>query len=97
MVAILASYNEERFIAPCLEHLFQQGIEVYLIDNSSTDDTVRIAERYLKKGLIGIETFPRSEFYVWKPILERKEQLAHTLDADWLMHADPDEIRLPPR
>lgn len=97
VVAILASYNEERFIAACLEHLFQQGIEAYLIDDSSTDDTVRIAERYLKKGLIGIESFPRTEFYVWKPILERKEQLAHMLDADWLMHADPDEIRLPPR
>ena len=98
IVAILAAYNEERFIAGCLEHLFGQGVEAYLIDNCSTDRTIEIAERYLKRGLIGIETFPRDEgTYKWLPILERKEQLAATLEADWFMHVDPDEIRLPPR
>lgn len=98
VVAILASYNEERYIVGCLEYLFSQGVEAYLIDNSSTDRTPEIAERYLGRGLIGIETFPReSGTYRWRPILERKEELAATLDADWFMHADPDEIRLPPR
>jgi len=97
IIAILATYNEERFIAGCLEHLFRQGVEAYLIDNCSTDQTVAIAGRYLKRGLIAIETFPRAGMYSWRPILERKEQLAATLDADWFMHVDPDEIRLPPR
>lgn len=98
VVAILATYNEERFIADCLEHLFEQGVDAYLIDNSSTDRTVEIAERYLQKGLVGIETFPRTEgVYKWQSILERKEQLATTLEANWFMHVDADEIRLPPR
>ena len=97
VVAILAAYNEERFIAGCLEHLFEQGVEAYLIDNCSTDRTVEIAERYLKRGLVGIETFPRAEVHKWQQILERKEELAATLEADWFMHLDPDEIRLPPR
>lgn len=98
VVAILASYNEERFIAGCLEHLFEQGVEAYLIDNCSTDHTVEIAEHYLGRGLIGIETFPRDEdVYRWGAILERKEELAATLEADWFMHVDPDEVRLPPR
>ncbi len=97
VVAILASYNAERFIAGCLEHLFRQGIEAYLIDNCSTDQTVAIATLYLNRGLIGIETFPRAGVYSLRPILERKEQLAATLDADWFMQVDPDEIRLPPR
>jgi glycosyltransferase involved in cell wall biosynthesis len=98
VVALLATYNEERFIAGCLEHLIKQGVEVYLIDNCSTDRTVGIAERFLGRGLIDIETFPRGEgVYRWRSILERKEQLATTLDADWFMHADADEVRLPPR
>ena len=98
VVAILAAYNEERFIGGCLEHLFEQGVEAYLIDNCSTDRTVEIAERYLKRGLIGIETLPRTEdVYKLLSILERKEELAATLEADWFMHMDPDEIRLPPR
>jgi glycosyltransferase involved in cell wall biosynthesis len=97
VVAILAAYNEERFIAGCLEHFFEQGVEAYLIDNCSTDRTVAIAERYLGRGLVGIETFPRAEVHKWQQILERKEELAATLEADWFMHVDPDEIRLPPR
>lgn len=97
VIALLATYNEEQFIAGCLEHLFAQGVEAYLIDNCSTDQTVAIAKRYLGRGLIDIETFPRAGVYNWRPILERKEQLAATLDADWFMHVDPDEIRLPPR
>jgi glycosyltransferase involved in cell wall biosynthesis len=97
VVALLATYNEERFVAGCLEHLFQQGVDVYLIDNCSTDRTVAIASRYLARGLVGIETFPRAGTYSWRPLLERKEELANTLDADWFMHVDADEIRLPPR
>ena len=96
VIAILATYNEERFVAGCLENLFRQGVEVYLIDNCSTDRTVAIAEDYLGRGLVGIESFPRAGLYSWKPILRRKEQLAESLKADWFMHVDADEVRLPP-
>jgi len=98
VIAIIAAYNEKRFIAASLENLFRQGVEAYLIDNSSTDQTIAIAQRYLGRGLIGIESFPRPKgMYSWQPLLKRKEQLAATLDADWFMHVDADEIRLPPR
>jgi glycosyltransferase involved in cell wall biosynthesis len=98
VVAIIASYNEARFIAGCLEHLFSQGVEVYLIDNCSTDETVSIAKRYLGHGLIGIESLPRPGVrFDWHAILQRKEELATDLEGDWFMHADPDEVRLAPR
>ena len=96
IVAILASYNEQRFIRACLEHYLQQGIEVYLLDNDSTDGTLDIAREYLGRNLIGIERIPRNGMYVWQDILKRKEEIADRLKADWLMHADPDEIRVAP-
>lgn len=97
VVAVLATYNEERFIAGCLEHLIGQGVEVYLVDNSSTDTTLEIAERYLGRGLIEIEELPRAGVFDLSAQLERKEQIFATLDADWFMHLDADEVRLPPR
>ncbi len=96
VVALLATYNEERFIAACLDHLLAQGLEAYLIDNDSNDATVEIAERYLDKGLIGVERLPRDGMYSWLPILARKAEVASSLKADWFMHVDADEIRLPP-
>lgn len=98
VVAILAAYNERRFIEPCLEHLHKHGVDAYLIDNCSTDNTVALAERWLGRGLIGIESFPRGEgdVYDWRGLLRRKEEIARELDADWFIHLDPDELRLPP-
>jgi hypothetical protein len=96
IIALLAAYNEQRFIVGCLEHFVRHGIDAYLLDNESTDDTVDLARPFLGRGLVGIETMPRGGLYPWSRILERKAALAAELDADWFMHADPDEIRLPP-
>lgn len=95
VVAILATYNEERFIAACLDNLLRQGVGVYILDNESSDRTIPLAEGYRDRGLLGVETVPRAGMYSWRPILERKEQLAAKLDADWFMHVDADEIHLP--
>ena len=96
IVAILASYNEARFMRSCLEHYLQQGVEVYLLDNESTDNTVDIAREFIGRNLIAIENFPRHGQYQWGRLLLRKEEIADEIDADWLMHADPDEIRVAP-
>jgi len=97
VVAILSTFNEERFIADCLENLIRQNIEVYLIDNDSTDQTVAIARRFSGRGLVGLESLPRNEIFSWSSILRRKEQLAATLEADWFMHVDADEVYPSPR
>jgi hypothetical protein len=97
VVALLAAHDEERFVGGCIEHLAAHGVETYLIDNESTDATVAIAGSYEGRGLVGIETFPRAGSYPWLGLLARKAELAATLDADWFLHVDADEIRLPPR
>jgi hypothetical protein len=96
IVAMLQTYNEQRFIGDCLDHLAEQGISAYLVDNESTDDTVAIAERRLGKNLIGIETLARDGHFALHSQLLRKEQLAQSLDADWLIHLDADEFRVSP-
>jgi glycosyltransferase involved in cell wall biosynthesis len=96
VVAVLAAYNEERFLPGCLEHLFAQGVEVYLLDNESPDRTREIAESYRGRGLIGLETLPRNGVFSLRRQLLRKEELAASLGADWLMHVDADEIHEAP-
>jgi len=98
VVAMLQVYNEQRFVAGCIEHLREQGVGVYLIDNESSDDTLAIAERYVGRGVVGIETLPRGEEgFVLRAQCARQEELAQTLDADWLIHHDADEIRVSPK
>lgn len=45
-------YNEEKFIGKCLESLCSQTLlpdEVVICDNNSTDDTLNIVRKYLKR------------------------------------------------
>ena len=58
---------------------------------------MRQKERFLGRGLVGIETLPRSGFFSLRQQLARKEALAATLDADWFLHVDADQIVLPAR
>jgi GT2 family glycosyltransferase len=99
VVAIMTAYNEEDIIVPSIEHLIAQGVEVYLIDNWSTDATYELAKQFIGKGLIGIERFPREEppqFYNWKDLLKRVEKIAGEIKADWFIHHDADEVRVSP-
>ena len=57
---IIRSKNEERWIGHCLSMVFKQDFkefEVILVDNASTDYTVKIASRYPITRLINIEHF----------------------------------------
>jgi glycosyltransferase involved in cell wall biosynthesis len=99
VVAIMTAYNEEDIIVPAISHLISQNVEVYLIDNWSTDATRKRAQALLGKGLIDIERFPADgppKYYEWKRLLCRVEALAQEISADWFIHHDADEIRESP-
>jgi glycosyltransferase involved in cell wall biosynthesis len=96
IVALLAIRNEEVFIERCLEHLFQNGIYTYIIDNESTDRSISIAKKFLNRGVIDIETIAYNGVFDLRGQLERKQQLAQEIEADWFIHHDADEIRYAP-
>lgn len=99
VVAFMTAYNEADIIVPAISRLIDQGVEVYLIDNWSTDKTFENASQLLRKGLIAIERFPSEgppRYYEWTRLLSRVEELASKLSADWFIHHDADEIRESP-
>ena len=97
IVAILAAFNEADIIEEVLTHLIEHGVQSYVIDNGSTDDTRRIAGALMGRGVIGIEELANpASVFCWKDILARKEALARELRADWFIHQDADEFRESP-
>ena len=59
VIAIITAFNEGDIISPVIGHLVENGIDIYLIDNLSTDDTVEQASQWLGRGLLHIELFPQ--------------------------------------
>jgi hypothetical protein len=100
VVALISAYNEADIIEPVLDHLAANGVWSYLIDDGSTDETVACAERWLGRGLLGIEHFPgagtNGDRTSWRALLARKRELALEIGAEWYLHHAADEIREAP-
>lgn len=96
IVAILAVRNEALYLRRCLQSLVANGLEVYVIDNDSEDNTAAIAREFLGQGVIGIDQHPYRGNFDLARMLQHKTDLCAEINADWFMHCDADEIRQPP-
>jgi hypothetical protein len=99
VVAIMHAYNEADVIEQAITHLVHNGVSVYLVDNWSTDDTLNLARSFEGSGLVGFERFPPdgpATTFEWRRLLNRTEEIAIGLDADWIIHNDADEFRSSP-
>lgn len=96
IVALLTVRNEALYLERCIRHLHDQGVETCVIDNDSTDGSREIAERLLGCGVSQIETLPYEGYYDHFAQLRQQEKLAASIDADWFIRQDADEIREAP-
>ena len=99
VTAIVPAFNEADVIESTLRALDEQGVRIHLVDNWSEDDTVARAEALGLGDRLTVERFPHdgpSGTYDWEALLRHTEELAATLDTDWVIHQDADEIRLAP-
>jgi len=93
IVAVIAVRNEAAYIANCLRHFISGGIQCYVLDNESEDETRAICRRpEFASGLIGLERLPFAGRFSLRRQLEAKRALIAGLEADWVIHADADEI-----
>jgi hypothetical protein len=100
VVAIVPVRNEEDVVAQTLSDLIGQGLEVLLLDDWSTDATVRRARPFLGRGLLGVERDPArgaSETYDLRAVLRHVEDVAErSSEASWIVLHDADERRRSP-
>lgn len=100
VLAILTVFNEEDILAQTIEHLLHEGLHVHLIDNWSTDSSLKIIKNYKSKypQRISYEQFPvkPSPYFELLKITEYVDKIASKCDADWIMHYDADELRVSP-
>ena len=99
VAAVIPAYNEADVIVPCVQRLLEQHMEVYVVDNWSTDGTYELVRAIEHAGLLGVERFPPDGPAVhWNlgDLLNRIEAVGSSLGADWLVYHDADEVRLGP-
>jgi glycosyltransferase involved in cell wall biosynthesis len=97
-LAVVTAYNERDVIVQTVGRLLAEGMEVHLLDNWSTDDTLELVES-AHGDRVTLERFPAegpSATYDWIAILDRVEAVTRERRCDWAIHQDADEIRESP-
>jgi hypothetical protein len=99
-LAIVTTYNDADIAIQTILKMLDDGIDVDVLDNWSTDGTFEqlMVLCGLRKG-IRIERFPVSgptDNHEFEAILRRKEEIAARFPGRWIIHHDSDEIRCSP-
>lgn len=84
---VLATYNEEKNLAKCLDSVVSWVDEIIVVDGSSSDRTREIAEKYKAKV---IKTSNKPNFHINKQIAidKAKNDLILQMDADEIVDDD---------
>lgn len=99
VLAVMTAFNEEDVIGHTVGHLLDEGVNVHVIDNWSTDTTLERVRQFIDTGMVTFEQFPPSgatATTAWGALLGRVSEVAAASEADWLIHHDSDEIRCSP-
>jgi glycosyltransferase involved in cell wall biosynthesis len=91
VLAVMTARNEAGYIGVTLRTLIEQGLEVVLIDHESIDGTRELAESYLGRGLLRIETLKWRGTYDLTALLVHQQEVFATASHDWLVRIDADE------
>lgn len=99
VAAVIHTFNERDIIEETVNHLSRQGVEIHCFDNWSKDGTWEVLNELHERGIIAhCERFPHepTDFYEWSLQLKKTTEYAQTIDAEWILHHDADEIRVSP-
>lgn len=79
---VLATYNEEKNLAECLESIKDFADEICIVDGSSTDSTVEVAKKFGAKVTV---TDNPQVFHI------NKQKAIDLATKDWVLQLDADE------
>lgn len=100
ILAIIPLFNEIDIIESTIYHLLNQGIDVHIIDNWSTDGSYElIKDISTKYRNLSFEKYPKSnpnKYYDLNKLLKRIEDVVKEKKYDWYIRNDSDEIRYSP-
>ena len=99
VLAVIHSYNEADIMERTIQYLLDQNVDLYLIDNWSTDGTFEIMKKYhgLYSDRVWLERFPAdgdTGIFDMYHLMERTEQIATSFPHNWFIHYDTDEYRV---
>ena len=100
-IAFMYVYNEADILSWSIKHILDQGVDLYLLDNWSQDNSYAIATEFASRypDRMIVARWPLdapSKWFSLRKMLEHEQDLALYMRGrgyDWCLHYDADEIR----
>jgi glycosyltransferase involved in cell wall biosynthesis len=92
IVATICVRNELAYLREVIPYLKNEKIDVILIDNESTDDTLDVVSGGEFTNIQHVEIVPFDGRFNLSAQLNAKATAIENVDADWIIHQDADEI-----
>jgi len=89
--AVVACRNEADLLSQHLPLWIAEGLDVVVIDHSSTDASRAVAETWLGRGVLAVHNLEWRGQFSLEQQLAAKEAAIEGLDHDWVVHLDTDE------
>ena len=87
----MACHNEADLLNQHLPLWIAEGLEVVISDHSSNDATRAVAEAWLGRGVLTVQSLEWLGQFSLEQQLAAKEAAIQGLDHDWVVHLDTDE------
>jgi glycosyltransferase involved in cell wall biosynthesis len=93
VIAVLGVRNESMVLPHTLRRLISERIPFVVLDNESSDGTRELVlSEEFRPWLMSLTSLPFSGSFNLAEQLAAKEGLISTLNADWVIHLDADEV-----
>ena len=89
IAVIISVRNDAQYLKQLLPRLADQGIDIIVLDNESDDDTADVIR---ETPVLFSLTYPYHGHFSLRQQLRAKQAVIETLDHDWVIHQDADEI-----
>jgi len=92
IIGILPVFNEADILSQTIAYTTKQGIPLVIVDNGSTDGSLAIERRFLRKGVLEVREVHPNPYYDIKEVLGEAYETALSYSPDWLFHLNADEF-----
>ena len=90
--AIVGARNESNYLKILFPLLAEQGIDIAVVDNGSTDGSLELYSSFAGKPVVKVQHLPYPGFVSMSSILSAKQDICKEIKHDWVIHHDADEI-----
>ncbi|MGP8129104.1 MAG: glycosyltransferase family 2 protein [Candidatus Bathyarchaeia archaeon] len=87
----MAAYNEADILEQVLKYHIDQGLQLIIADNGSTDGSREIAERYIGRGVLAVQKIP-TDYIDLHLLMSSLSEVAAKHEPNWLVLIGADEF-----